>query len=154
MKPRAIYHFIFTLTAVISCRCQTLTESEPAFITPGGSHTLTCTFSGIDVNSADISWIRQTPRKGLEWISHISAPSGAAKEYAQSVKGRFTISRENNVFCATELIQPDSVLIKPAEPLTITCTVSGASITHSSSHYGTAWIRQPAGKTLDWINGI
>ncbi|KAL7861221.1 hypothetical protein AOLI_G00175700 [Acnodon oligacanthus] len=58
------------------------------------------------------------------------------------------------VFCATELIQPDSVLIKPAEPLTITCTVSGASITDSSSHYATAWIRQPAGKTLEWITSI
>ncbi|KAL6476101.1 hypothetical protein MHYP_G00146000 [Metynnis hypsauchen] len=57
------------------------------------------------------------------------------------------------VFCATELIQPDSVLIKPAEPLTITCRVSGASIT-DSSYYGTAWIRQPAGKTLEWINTI
>ncbi|KAI4894406.1 hypothetical protein NFI96_029800, partial [Prochilodus magdalenae] len=58
------------------------------------------------------------------------------------------------VFCATELIQPDSVLIKPGEPLTITCTVSGASITDSSSHYGTGWIRHPAGKALEWINGI
>ncbi|KAL6476096.1 hypothetical protein MHYP_G00145950 [Metynnis hypsauchen] len=58
------------------------------------------------------------------------------------------------VFCATELIQPDSVLIKPAEPLTITCTVSGASITDRSSHYGTGWIRQPAGKALEFINGI
>ncbi|KAI4874415.1 hypothetical protein NFI96_032217, partial [Prochilodus magdalenae] len=58
------------------------------------------------------------------------------------------------VFCATELIQPDSVLIKPGEPLTITCTVSGASITDSSSHYGTGWIRQPAGKALEWISTI
>ncbi|KAK3506067.1 hypothetical protein QTP70_020957 [Hemibagrus guttatus] len=58
------------------------------------------------------------------------------------------------VFCATELIQPDSLLIKPGETLTITCKVSGASITDSSSHYGTAWIRQPAGKALEWINSI
>ncbi|KAI4878017.1 hypothetical protein NFI96_025438, partial [Prochilodus magdalenae] len=57
------------------------------------------------------------------------------------------------VLCATELIQPDSVLIKPGEPLTITCTVSGASIT-DSSHYATAWIRQSAGKALEWINYI
>ncbi|KAI5623142.1 hypothetical protein C0J50_17396 [Silurus asotus] len=58
------------------------------------------------------------------------------------------------VFCATELIQPDSVLLKPGETLFITCRVSGASITDRSNHYGTAWIRHPAGKTLEWINTI
>ncbi|KAI5629778.1 hypothetical protein C0J50_10478 [Silurus asotus] len=57
------------------------------------------------------------------------------------------------VFCATELIQPDSVLLKPGETLSITCRVSGASIT-DSSHWGTAWIRHPAGKSLEWINLI
>uniref|UniRef100_A0A3B1IUR8 Immunoglobulin heavy variable 14-1 n=1 Tax=Astyanax mexicanus TaxID=7994 RepID=A0A3B1IUR8_ASTMX len=60
-----------------------------------------------------------------------------------------------DVFCATELIQPDSVLIRPAETLIITCRVSGASITDSSSHYGTAWIRQPApGKGLEFVSII
>ncbi|KAF5896143.1 immunoglobulin heavy chain variable region [Clarias magur] len=43
-----------------------------------------------------------------------------------------------DVFCATELIQPDSVVIKPGETLTIPCKVPGASITDSSSHYATA----------------
>ncbi|KAI5614750.1 hypothetical protein C0J50_11114, partial [Silurus asotus] len=57
-------------------------------------------------------------------------------------------------FCATELIQPDSVLLKPGETLSITCRVSGASITDSSNHFGTAWIRHPAGKSLEWINLI
>ncbi|KAK3552135.1 hypothetical protein QTP86_001550 [Hemibagrus guttatus] len=66
----------------------------------------------------------------------------------------FSFSLFTDVFCATELIQPDSLLIKPGETLTITCKVSGASITDSSSHYGTAWIRQPAGKALEWINII
>ncbi|KAK3552574.1 hypothetical protein QTP86_016927 [Hemibagrus guttatus] len=52
----------------------------------------------------------------------------------------FSFSLFTDVFCATELIQPDSLLIKPGETLTITCKVSGASITDSSSHFGTAWI--------------
>ncbi|KAI9526460.1 hypothetical protein NQZ68_039671 [Dissostichus eleginoides] len=48
-----------------------------------------------------------------------------------------------------DLIQPDSMVVQPGQPLTITCQVSGYSLTDSS--YATAWIRQPAGKGLEWI---
>ncbi|KAI4888156.1 hypothetical protein NFI96_029821, partial [Prochilodus magdalenae] len=53
------------------------------------------------------------------------------------------------VKCDIGLIQPTSVVRKPGESLTISCTVSGYSVTDDS--YGTGWIRQPAGKTLEWI---
>ncbi|KAI5086419.1 hypothetical protein C0J45_24010, partial [Silurus meridionalis] len=66
----------------------------------------------------------------------------------------FSVSLFTDVFCATELIQPDSVLLKPGETLSITCRVSGVSITDSSNHWGTAWIRQPTGKSLEWIGSI
>ncbi|KAI5085463.1 hypothetical protein C0J45_23734, partial [Silurus meridionalis] len=65
----------------------------------------------------------------------------------------FSVSLFTDVFCATELIQPDSVLLKPGETLSITCRVSGASIT-DSSYFGTAWIRHPAVKSLEWIGSI
>uniref|UniRef100_A0A3Q3IKA2 Ig-like domain-containing protein n=1 Tax=Monopterus albus TaxID=43700 RepID=A0A3Q3IKA2_MONAL len=45
-----------------------------------------------------------------------------------------------------QLTQPASVTVQPGQSLTITCQVS-----YSMSSYYTAWIRQPAGKGLEWI---
>uniref|UniRef100_A0A3Q1I7F3 Ig-like domain-containing protein n=1 Tax=Anabas testudineus TaxID=64144 RepID=A0A3Q1I7F3_ANATE len=38
----------------------------------------------------------------------------------------------------------------PGQSLTITCQVSGYSLTDDS--YGTGWIRQHEGKAMEWIN--
>ncbi|KAJ8283392.1 hypothetical protein COCON_G00022420 [Conger conger] len=51
-----------------------------------------------------------------------------------------------------ELTQPDSMVVTPGQPLTISCKVSGYSLTDGS--YCTNWIRQPAGKALEWIGYI
>ncbi|TWW69712.1 Ig heavy chain V region 5A [Takifugu flavidus] len=45
-----------------------------------------------------------------------------------------------------QLTQPASVTVHPGQSLTITCQVS-----YSLSSYWTHWIRQPAGKGLEWI---
>uniref|UniRef100_A0A3B4H985 Ig-like domain-containing protein n=1 Tax=Pundamilia nyererei TaxID=303518 RepID=A0A3B4H985_9CICH len=46
-----------------------------------------------------------------------------------------------------QLNQPASMLVQPGQRLTITCQVS-----YSVSSYYTAWIRQPAGKALEWMS--
>ncbi|KAK2829096.1 hypothetical protein Q7C36_017086 [Tachysurus vachellii] len=60
----------------------------------------------------------------------------------------FSISCVHSV----ELIQTGSTVLTPGQSLTLTCKVSGYSLTDSS--YCTNWIRQPAGKTLEWIGAI
>ncbi|XP_041867143.1 immunoglobulin gamma-1 heavy chain-like isoform X2 [Melanotaenia boesemani] len=50
------------------------------------------------------------------------------------------------VKCDT-LTQPASMTVQPGQHLTITCQVS-----YSLSSYYTHWIRQPAGKGLEWIS--
>ncbi|KAK9534888.1 hypothetical protein VZT92_007306 [Zoarces viviparus] len=45
-----------------------------------------------------------------------------------------------------QLTQPASVTVQPGQRLTITCQVS-----YDLGSYVTAWIRQPAGKGLEWI---
>ncbi|KAK9534914.1 hypothetical protein VZT92_007329 [Zoarces viviparus] len=46
-----------------------------------------------------------------------------------------------------QLTQPASVTVQPGQRLTITCQVS-----YDLDSYVTAWIRQPAGKGLEWIS--
>uniref|UniRef100_A0A8C5M7J1 Ig-like domain-containing protein n=1 Tax=Leptobrachium leishanense TaxID=445787 RepID=A0A8C5M7J1_9ANUR len=44
--------------------------------------------------------------------------------------------------------------VRPGEALTLTCKVSGASLTDSTNMYSVEWIRQPAGKGLEWMGAI
>uniref|UniRef100_A0A8C6QB48 Ig-like domain-containing protein n=1 Tax=Nannospalax galili TaxID=1026970 RepID=A0A8C6QB48_NANGA len=86
--------FLVVLLKGVQCE-EKLVESGGGLVKPGGSLKLSCVASGFTFSSYYMDWVRQAPGKGLEWIARISSGSGSSTYYTDSVKGQFTISRNN-----------------------------------------------------------
>nr|2HKF_H Chain H, Immunoglobulin Heavy chain Fab fragment [Mus musculus]2HKH_H Chain H, Immunoglobulin Heavy chain Fab fragment [Mus musculus] len=72
-------------------------ESGGGLVQPKGSLKLSCVVSGSTLNNYAMNWVRQAPGKGLEWVARIRSKSNNyATYYADSVKDRFTISRDDS----------------------------------------------------------
>nr|6XYF_A Chain A, Nanobody 22 [Lama glama] len=71
-----------------------LQESGGGLVQAGGSLRLSCAASGGTFKSGGMAWFRQAPGKAREFAAGISW-SGGSTDYEDSVKGRFTISRDN-----------------------------------------------------------
>nr|NDP11254.1 immunoglobulin mu heavy chain [Bos taurus] len=62
----------------------------------------------------------------------------------------FVLSAPRGVLSQVQLRESGPSLVKPSQTLSLTCTVSGFSLTT----YGVDWVRQAPGKALECLGGI
>nr|NDP14025.1 immunoglobulin mu heavy chain [Bos taurus] len=62
----------------------------------------------------------------------------------------FVLSAPRGVLSQVQLRESGPSLVKPSQTLSLTCTVSGFSL----SSYGVSWVRQTPGKALECLGGI
>ncbi|CAJ0915652.1 unnamed protein product, partial [Ranitomeya imitator] len=107
---------LWLLCAMFSSQCVTsqisMVESGPGTVRPSETLDLTCKVTGASLtdgtNMYCVAWIRQPEGKGLEWLGHICYNNRI--DYAQSVQGRMTLTRDTNkgeVYCKLTGVKPE-----------------------------------------------
>nr|6GJU_C Chain C, Nanobody T2a [Lama glama] len=106
-----------------------LQESGGGLVQAGGSLRLSCAASGSIFRIDAMGWYRQAPGKQRELVAH--STSGGSTDYADSVKGRFTISRDNAK--NTVYLQMNS--LKPEDTAVYYCNADVRTRWYASNNY-------------------
>ncbi|CAM4658324.1 unnamed protein product [Caretta caretta] len=98
MKSLLVFGLLLSALTCVHLQVQ-LVPSGPGVVKPGETLTLTCAVSGdssgiISSGCCYWSWIRQSPRKGLEWMGRIT--KGGSTNYAPSLQSRITITVDSS----------------------------------------------------------
>ncbi|KAI4883958.1 hypothetical protein NFI96_032344, partial [Prochilodus magdalenae] len=153
----------------IACvECIELIQPAAMVVKPGESFSIACKITGYSaIGGGYTNWIRQSAGKAPEWIGWFYSSSETGTKDSLKSKISFTADSSSNSCVTTvrfgddtdapihvlfsgvqcdDLTQPAALSVQPGQSVTISCKVS-----YSLSSYGTGWIRQPAGKALEWV---
>ncbi|KAI5097689.1 hypothetical protein C0J45_12998 [Silurus meridionalis] len=144
-------------------------------VKPGESFKLPCKITGYTATGSYTNWVRHASGKTLEWIGwyYSSSDTGSINSlknkihYSAEASSNTVILHGQNFqaedtavyYCfnpslpdsyGQSLISSASVLKRPGESVTVSCSVSGFSV----SGFYMSWIRQKPGQELEWIGYI
>nr|NDP17680.1 immunoglobulin gamma heavy chain [Bos taurus] len=93
MNP--LWTLLFVLSAPGGVLSQVhLRESGPSLVKPSQTLSLTCTASGFSLSNKAVGWVRQAPRKPLEWLG--SVDTGGTTGYNPGLKSRLRITKDGS----------------------------------------------------------